>query len=60
MVERWIVTVYCEYPKSGKVEQHDFVVEGDLYDATRIITTYKPKRGWEKFSFRVEKGVGLV
>jgi hypothetical protein len=57
--EKWLLTIVSEN-KVGKVNEMDFVVDGSIFDATRIIHTFKPKRGWRVFHYRIEKVVGLV
>lgn len=57
-MERYLVTIHC-FNNEGK-QSVEHIPADDLVGATRVIITYKPKRGFDPVKFTMEKEVVLI
>lgn len=55
----WVVTIEC-VNKNNKIDRLCFMEYGSIYDCTRLIHTFRPKRGYEIYKFDIEKVTTLV
>jgi len=51
---KWLVKVVSKNSKTGKLHK-DYFEENSLNNATRIILTFKPKRGYTVVTYNVNK-----
>ena len=59
MIENWIVTITTEND-NGKVEKTSFAEYGSIFNCTRIVHGFKPKRGYRVVKYEIERGYELV
>lgn len=59
MVESWIITITTINQK-GNTEEISFVEYGDIFACTRLVNSFRPKRGHKKLKFEIERGATLV
>ena len=59
MIEKFFVTIICWREESEKFDQYE-VECVDMVDVSRVLLTYKPKRGYELVNINIDKWVGLV
>lgn len=59
MIEKFFVTIICWKEENNKFDQYE-VECVDMVDVSRVLMTYKPKRGYDMVNVNIDKWVGLV
>ena len=57
-MEQLIVTV-TSFSNAGKQSVHKETC-GDMVDVSRFLLTFKPKRGYDPVTYRIEKEIVLI